>query len=28
MDGYEFVETKTDEKGNTKHIYKKKTTPT
>ncbi|MDU5961286.1 MAG: MucBP domain-containing protein, partial [Finegoldia magna] len=25
--GYEFVETKTDEKGNTKHIYKKKTTP-
>ncbi|MFR4778641.1 MAG: MucBP domain-containing protein, partial [Finegoldia magna] len=23
--GYEFVETKTDEKGNTKHIYKKKT---
>ena len=27
IDGYEFVETKTDEKGNTKHIYKKKTTP-
>ena len=25
--GYEFVETKTDDKGNTKHIYKKKTTP-
>ncbi|MCI6000657.1 MAG: MucBP domain-containing protein, partial [Finegoldia magna] len=24
--GYEFVETKTDDKGNTKHIYKKKTT--
>ena len=28
IEGYEFVETKTDEKGNTKHIYKKKTTPT
>ena len=28
IDGYEFVETKTDDKGNTKHIYKKKTTPT
>ena len=27
IEGYEFVETKTDEKGNTKHIYKKKTTP-
>ena len=26
IEGYEFVETKTDEKGNTKHIYKKKTT--
>ncbi|MDU5369581.1 MAG: SHIRT domain-containing protein [Finegoldia magna] len=26
--GYEFVETKTDEKGNTKHIYKKVTPPT
>ena len=27
--GYEFVKTETDEKGNTKHIYKKKsTTPT
>ena len=25
--GYEFVRTETDEKGNTKHIYKKKTTP-
>ncbi|MDU2500391.1 hypothetical protein, partial [Finegoldia magna] len=25
IEGYEFVETKTDEKGNTKHIYKKKT---
>ncbi|MDU2557798.1 MAG: hypothetical protein E7C95_02370, partial [Anaerococcus prevotii] len=24
IEGYEFVETKTDEKGNTKHIYKKK----
>ncbi len=28
IDGYEFVRTETDEKGNTKHIYKKKTTPT
>ncbi|WP_295149328.1 MucBP domain-containing protein, partial [uncultured Peptoniphilus sp.] len=28
IEGYEFVETKTDDKGNTKHIYKKKTTPT
>ncbi|MDU2830921.1 MAG: MucBP domain-containing protein, partial [Anaerococcus sp.] len=27
IEGYEFVETKKDEKGNTKHIYKKKTTP-
>ena len=27
IDGYEFVRTETDEKGNTKHIYKKKTTP-
>uniref|UniRef100_UPI0027BA1742 SHIRT domain-containing protein n=1 Tax=Anaerococcus sp. TaxID=1872515 RepID=UPI0027BA1742 len=28
IEGYEFVETKTDEKGNTKHIYKKvKPTP-
>ena len=26
IDGYEFVRTETDEKGNTKHIYKKKTT--
>ena len=26
IEGYEFVETKTDEKGNTKHIYKKKDT--
>ena len=26
--GYEFVKTEKDEKGNTKHIYKKKTTPT
>ena len=26
IDGYEFVKTETDEKGNTKHIYKKKTT--
>ncbi|MDU5444301.1 MAG: MucBP domain-containing protein, partial [Finegoldia magna] len=25
--GYEFVKTEKDEKGNTKHIYKKKTTP-
>ena len=28
IDGYEFVRTETDDKGNTKHIYKKKTTPT
>ena len=28
IDGYEFVRTEKDEKGNTKHIYKKKTTPT
>ena len=28
IDGYEFVSTETDDKGNTKHIYKKKTTPT
>ena len=28
IEGYEFVETKKDEQGNTKHIYKKKTTPT
>ena len=28
IEGYEFVETKTDEKGNTKHIYKKVTPPT
>ena len=27
IDGYEFVRTEKDEKGNTKHIYKKKTTP-
>ncbi|MDU2648960.1 SHIRT domain-containing protein [Anaerococcus vaginalis] len=27
IDGYEFVKTTTDDKGNTKHIYKKKTTP-
>ena len=27
INGYEFVRTETDEKGNTKHIYKKKTTP-
>ena len=27
IDGYEFVRTETDDKGNTKHIYKKKTTP-
>ena len=27
IDGYEFVKTETDDKGNTKHIYKKKTTP-
>ena len=27
INGYEFVKTETDEKGNTKHIYKKKTTP-
>ncbi|MDU3087338.1 MAG: MucBP domain-containing protein [Peptoniphilus harei] len=26
IDGYEFVRTETDAKGNTKHIYKKKTT--
>ncbi|WP_435029184.1 SHIRT domain-containing protein [Levyella massiliensis] len=26
IDGYEFVRTETDDKGNTKHIYKKKTT--
>ncbi|MFR6599653.1 MAG: MucBP domain-containing protein, partial [Finegoldia magna] len=26
IDGYEFVKTETDEKGNTKHIYKKKAT--
>ena len=26
IDGYEFVKTETDENGNTKHIYKKKTT--
>ncbi|MDU5612224.1 MAG: SHIRT domain-containing protein, partial [Bifidobacterium scardovii] len=28
IDGYEFVRTEKDDKGNTKHIYKKKTTPT
>ena len=28
IDGYEFVRTEKDEQGNTKHIYKKKTTPT
>ncbi len=28
IDGYEFVKTEKDEQGNTKHIYKKKTTPT
>ncbi|MFR9280801.1 MucBP domain-containing protein, partial [Levyella massiliensis] len=28
IEGYEFVRTETDDKGNTKHIYKKKTTPT
>ena len=27
INGYEFVRTETDDKGNTKHIYKKKTTP-
>ena len=27
IDGYEFVRTEKDDKGNTKHIYKKKTTP-
>ena len=27
IEGYEFVRTTTDDKGNTKHIYKKKTTP-
>ncbi|MDU6880159.1 MAG: SHIRT domain-containing protein, partial [Finegoldia magna] len=27
IDGYEFVRTEKDEKGNTKHIYKKKVTP-
>ncbi|MBS5989797.1 SHIRT domain-containing protein, partial [Anaerococcus hydrogenalis] len=27
IEGYEFVRTETDDKGNTKHIYKKKTTP-
>ena len=27
IEGYEFVRTEKDEKGNTKHIYKKKTTP-
>ncbi|MDU2709911.1 MAG: MucBP domain-containing protein, partial [Finegoldia magna] len=27
IEGYEFVKTEKDDKGNTKHIYKKKTTP-
>ena len=27
IDGYEFVKTEKDDKGNTKHIYKKKVTP-